>query len=123
MRPGQQARVSLAGVKREEYGYIIGKVNWMSPYPASTADMTEKLKNDQLVRAFMAYGPVFEARVCLDRDPKNTANPFRWSSSRGPEASDRRRNAGYRVDRERGAEALHVRDSRHQAGDEVLRPQ
>jgi HlyD family secretion protein len=85
VRPGQPARVSPADVKREEYGFIVGKVAWIASYPASTADMTAKLQNDQLVRAFMGYGPVFEARVCLERDPQNTANAFRWSSSRGPE--------------------------------------
>jgi HlyD family secretion protein len=84
IKPGQLARVSPSDVKREEYGFIIGKVEWVAAHPASTTDMTEKLKNDQLVRQFMAGGPVFEARVCLEANPGNTVNPFKWSSSQGP---------------------------------------
>jgi len=84
INPGQFARVSPSDVKKEEFGFIFGKVEWIASYPASTADITEKLKNDQLVREFMAEGPVFEARVCLELNPQNTLNPFRWSSSQGP---------------------------------------
>lgn len=84
VKKGQFARVSPSDVKKEEYGFIFGKVEWISSRPASTADMTEKLKNDQLVREFGAGGPVFEARVCLEPDPGNKVNPFKWSSSQGP---------------------------------------
>lgn len=84
VKPGQPARVSPADVKKEEYGFIFAKVEWISAYPASTTDMTEKLKNDQLVREFVTGGPVFEARVCLEMDPANKVNPFKWSSSQGP---------------------------------------
>jgi HlyD family secretion protein len=84
VRPGHRVRVSPAGIKKEEYGFIPGRVEWIASRPASTDDMAEKLKNDQLVRTFMAGGPVFEARVCFERDEGDPANPFRWSSSRGP---------------------------------------
>jgi len=87
IKKGQFARVSPSDVKKEEYGFIFGKVESISSYPASTADMTEKLKNDQLVHEFMAGGPVFEARVCLEPDPNNKVNPFKWSSSQGPPKS------------------------------------
>jgi HlyD family secretion protein len=84
VKKGQFARVSPSDVKKEEYGFIFGKVEWIASYPASTADITEKLKNDQLVREFMGSGPVFEARVCLEPNPDNKVNPFKWSSSQGP---------------------------------------
>jgi hypothetical protein len=45
--------------------------------------MTEKLKNDQLVRQFSGNGPVFETRVCLDKNPAKP-DALRWSSSEGP---------------------------------------
>jgi len=96
VKKGQLARVSPSDVKKEEFGFIFGKVEWVASYPASTTDMNEKLKNDQLVRQFAEGGPVFEARVCLELKP-NTAqapsggpanwNPFRWSSSQGPPKS------------------------------------
>jgi HlyD family secretion protein len=84
IRRGQFVRVSPSDVKKEEYGFIFGSVEWVASYAASTADMTEKLKNDQLVREFMARGPVFETRICLEKAPDNKVNPFKWSSSQGP---------------------------------------
>lgn len=84
VRPGQEARVSPTDVKREEYGYIQGKVEWVSNYAASPEDMREKLKNEKLVQSYNSEGPVFEARVCLTLDPKNKVNGLKWSSSTGP---------------------------------------
>jgi len=84
LKTGQFVRVSPSDVKKEEYGFIFGKVEWVASYAASTADMTEKLKNDQLVKQFMTAGPVFEMRVCLAKNPGNPVNPFKWSSSLGP---------------------------------------
>jgi HlyD family secretion protein len=84
VKHGEPARVSPTDVKKEEYGYIVGTVEWVSSFAASSDDMREKLKNDSLVRDYQAQGPVFEARVCLALDPKNTVNGLKWSSSQGP---------------------------------------
>jgi HlyD family secretion protein len=84
VRPKQLARVSPVDVKKEEYGYIIGSVEWVSTFAASPDDMKEKLKNDKLVQSYTEKGPVFEARVCLTFDPENKVNGLKWSSSTGP---------------------------------------
>jgi len=84
VRPKQLARVSPADVKKEEYGYIIGTVEWVSTFAASPDDMKEKLRNDRLVQSYSEKGPVYEARVCLTFDPSNKANGLKWSSSTGP---------------------------------------
>lgn len=84
LRAGNPARVSPSDVKREEHGFILGRVEWVASYAASSDDMREKLKNDQLVQVFGSLGPVYEARVCLERDPANTLNGFKWSAGQGP---------------------------------------
>jgi len=84
VHPKQLARVSPVDVQKEEFGYIIGTVEWVSTFAASTDDMKEKLKNDRLVQSYAEKGPVFEARVCLTFDPTNKANGLKWSSSTGP---------------------------------------
>jgi len=84
IHPGQEAHVSPLDVAKEEYGYILGKVAWISSFAASPDDMREKLKNDELVKSFAGGGPVFEARICLELDPTNKANGFKWSST-GPD--------------------------------------
>jgi len=85
VRPGQEARVSPLDVKKEEFGYIEGKVEWVAGYAASPDDMKEKLKNDILVQSYNNQGPVFETRVCLAADATNMTNGFKWSSSTGPD--------------------------------------
>ena len=84
VRPGQPARISPLDVKKEEFGYLEGKVAWISSFAASPEDMHEKLQNDALVQAYSQQGPVFEARACLVPDPANTMNGYKWSSSTGP---------------------------------------
>jgi HlyD family secretion protein len=84
VHPHQMARVSPADVKKEEYGYIIGTVEWVSDFAASPDDMKEKLKNDRLVQSYSEKGPVYEARVCLTPDAANKLNGLKWSSSTGP---------------------------------------
>ena len=83
VKKGQFVRVSPSDVKKEEYGFIFGTVEWVSSYPASTADMTEKLKNDQLVKQFMGAGPVFETRVCLAADAETRSTPSNGPHRRG----------------------------------------
>lgn len=85
VRPRQVARVSPADVKQEEYGFILGEVTWSANYAASPDEMKEKLKNEKLVQSYNEQGPVYESRVCLELDPANKANGYKWSSSRGPE--------------------------------------
>lgn len=81
---GQDVHVSPLDVKKEEFGYIVGRVAYVSRYPASPEDMKEKLKNDVLVKAFASESAVYEARVCLEPDPANKFNGFKWSSSGPP---------------------------------------
>ena len=73
VRAGDLARVSPSDIKREEYGYIVGRVEWIASYAASSDDMREKLKNDQLVQAFGGAGSGLRgARVSRARRLEHT---------------------------------------------------
>lgn len=80
----QDVHVSPLDVKKEEFGYIVGRVAYISRYPASPEDMKEKLKNEVLVKSFASESAVYEARVCLQADPANAYNGFKWSSGGPP---------------------------------------
>jgi HlyD family secretion protein len=80
---GQAARISPTDVKKEEYGYMPGTVEWVATHAASPQDMREKLKNDGLVQQYTQGGAVYEVRVCLVPDETKKSG-FRWSSSAGP---------------------------------------
>lgn len=83
VRPGMAVQISPSTAKREEYGYIYGKITRRSTIPATPEGMMRSLKNRQLVESLSAGGAPFEAAATLDPDP-STPSGFRWSSSTGP---------------------------------------
>ncbi len=83
IRPGLPARISPTTVKREEYGYMLGRVTWTSAFPATARGMTRLIGNEALVTKLLKEGPPIQVNVALTRDPR-TPTGYRWSSSRGP---------------------------------------
>jgi HlyD family secretion protein len=83
VQPGMAAEVSPSTVKREEFGFIRGKVVYAGEFPASFDALMRNFQNETLVRSIMAGGPVTELRVTLERDPSSMSG-FKWSSSLGP---------------------------------------
>jgi HlyD family secretion protein len=83
VQAGMAAEISPSTVKREEFGFIRGKVVYAGEFPASSDLLMRNFQNDMLVRSIMAGGPVTELRVTLERDPASMSG-YKWSSSRGP---------------------------------------
>lgn len=84
VKAGMEAEISPSTAKREEFGFIRGKVTFVAHYPATNAGMMTLLENDALVASLSARGTVTEVDVAMDRST-DTPSGFRWSSSRGPE--------------------------------------
>ena len=80
---GMEAEISPSTVKREEFGFIRGKVVYVGEFPASSDALMRNFQNETLVHSIMAGGPVTELRVTLARDAE-TQSGYKWSSSRGP---------------------------------------
>lgn len=83
IQPGMEAEVSPSMVKREEYGFMIGKVDYVGAFPASTEALMRNFENQTLVHSITAGGPVTEVRIQLVKDAK-TFSGYQWSSSNGP---------------------------------------
>jgi HlyD family secretion protein len=83
VQPGMAAEISPSTVKREEFGFIRGKVVYAGEFPASFDALMRNFQNETLVCSIMAGGPVTELRVILERDPASMSG-YKWSSSRGP---------------------------------------
>jgi HlyD family secretion protein len=81
--PGMEAEVSPSVVKREEYGFMIGKVDYVGAFPSSTEALMRNFENETLVRSITASGPVTEVGVQLAKDPA-TLSGYKWSSPKGP---------------------------------------
>lgn len=84
IRKDMLAEVVPATVKREEYGFISGRVLSVAEMPATQEGMQSRLKNQKLVQSLSSAGAPFELIVALDTDP-STPSGFRWSSSKGPD--------------------------------------
>ena len=83
VKTGMEVQVAPSSAKREEFGFMTGRVNFVAYYPATSAALMRNFQNELLVSALTSSGPVTELRVALDPD-ESTPSGFRWSSSHGP---------------------------------------
>jgi multidrug efflux pump subunit AcrA (membrane-fusion protein) len=84
VQPGMPVQLSPAGVAREEFGFIMGRVRSVAQFPSTQRGMTAVLENDSLVQHFLGAtrGPPVEIEVELMRD--QTPSGLKWSTSSGP---------------------------------------
>ena len=78
----QEVRINPFTVNKDKYGQIIGTVKSVSRYPASTEELFNQLKNQELVSALENDGPRYQIIVELDKD--KTLSGFKWTSEGGP---------------------------------------
>ena len=83
LRAGYDAEVSPSNVKREEYGFMRGKVDYVADFPSTDSAMMRNFENSTLVRSLSENGPVTEVRAQL-QPAANTPSGFAWSTSAGP---------------------------------------
>jgi hypothetical protein len=83
VRPGMDAEISLASTRREEHGFLRGKVIFASDTPATETSIRDRLRNDALVQALKSRGLISEIRVELQADPSSRSG-YRWSTLPGP---------------------------------------
>lgn len=86
IRAGMAAEIVPGTVKREEYGFVSGKVLSVAEMPATQEGMQKTLKNQKLVQSLSLGGAPFEVVVALDAD-ESTPTGYKWSSSKGPAES------------------------------------
>lgn len=86
VREGMEVQLSPTHIRREEFGFIVGRVVYVAEHPATDAALMRNFQNAKLVTALLSDGPVIEARVELMAD-HSTPTGFQWSSSSGPDAA------------------------------------
>nr|WP_255665434.1 NHLP bacteriocin system secretion protein [Legionella sp. 16cNR16C] len=80
---GMKALITPTVIKKEEYGSILGKVQYVSPYPSNSDSMKAVLKNTELVQHLTEKNLPIEIRILLEKDPE-TLSGFQWTSASGP---------------------------------------
>ncbi|HEX2080612.1 MAG TPA: NHLP bacteriocin system secretion protein [Longimicrobium sp.] len=83
IKPGMEVQIAPSTVKKEEFGYLLGTVTYVSDFPVTPQGMTRVLKNEQLVTALSGDDAPYEVHVDLLPDPDNVST-YRWTSSEGP---------------------------------------
>ncbi|MCF2873151.1 MULTISPECIES: NHLP bacteriocin system secretion protein [unclassified Tenacibaculum] len=86
IKEGMEALVVPSTVQPQEYGFMKGKVTYVSDFPITQKGMMMTVKNDQLVSGLLTKGALFEVYVEFEED-KNTFSGFKWTSAKGPEVA------------------------------------
>ncbi len=82
---GMKAEVAPVTVSKQNFGYMLGTVSFVAPFPSSQQGMTRLLGNDTLVQTLFraSGGSPLEVHIALTPD-QNTPSHFKWSSGQGP---------------------------------------
>lgn len=80
LRVGMEAQVWPANEKRDEIGYVRGRISKVVRYPAKISKINQKLKSEDLAQRLMADGEdmVYEVRITLQRAPDDSTH-YDWS--------------------------------------------
>jgi len=80
LRIGMEAQVWPANEKRDEIGYVRGRIAQVVRYPAKVSKVRQELKSDILARHLTDEGQnlVYEVRIDLLRSPNDTTQ-YDWS--------------------------------------------
>ncbi len=81
--PGMMVELTPSAVNREKFGYIVGRVSFVSEFPVTEREMLKLLSNPSLVKQLSANGVPVRVNADLILDSK-TPSGYKWSSGRGP---------------------------------------
>ena len=87
IKAGMNVFVNPSTINKEEYGYICGKVSYVSQYPATEIGMLRVLGNNKrLVNMLTKNTAPIVLRVELLND-SSTFSGYKWTSQKGPESN------------------------------------
>lgn len=84
IKKDMEAFVVPSTVQPQEFGFIKGRVTYVSDFPITQQGMMNSVKNDQLVKGILSGGPLFEVHVEFEEDA-NSYSGFKWTSAKGPD--------------------------------------
>ena len=84
IKEGMEALIVPSTVQPQEYGFMKGKITYVSDFPITQKGMMMTVKNDQLVQGLLSRGALFEVYVEFERD-EEAYSGFKWTSAKGPQ--------------------------------------
>lgn len=88
LRVGMEAQVWPANEKRDEIGYVYGRISKVVRYPARLTKVRQKLKSETLAKQLTGDGEdlVYEIQIDLHRAPNDSTN-YDWSFGKPDDVS------------------------------------
>lgn len=84
IKKGMSVDIQPFNVDHNKYGWLQGKVNYVSSIPADDYAMLETLGNKNVIELIDFRGSTYKVVVILETDP-NTFSGFKWSNNKGPQ--------------------------------------
>ncbi len=79
-----KAEIQVSGVDSKEYGYLIGKIKYITPYPVTTQEIIGEVKNKEIAQFLLDDEKlVYLATISLELD-QTTPSGYKWSTKQGP---------------------------------------
>lgn len=81
---GLEVEIEVSGVDPKLYGFLLGKIHFISPFPVTMEEIKAEVRNAEIAK--FLKGPndlVYSALIELQRDSATTSG-YAWSSKRGP---------------------------------------
>ncbi len=76
--------IEVSGVDPKLYGFLQGKVKFISPYPVTMEELKSDVRNSEIAAYLKGMNQVvYSAIISLDRDPA-TKSGYKWSTDTGP---------------------------------------
>ena len=82
---GMKATVNPTNVDKNEFGGILGSVEYVAPFPVTADEEAISIGDPKLAQEMTANGQSISIKIKLNVDPK-TFSGFQWSSGKGPKA-------------------------------------
>jgi HlyD family secretion protein len=85
VKPGMDVLIAPSTVKREEFGYMVGRVTSVSEFPATHKGMMHILQNEELVRQLSSGSAAIQ--ISADLIPMSlevSSSGYKWTSGTGP---------------------------------------
>jgi HlyD family secretion protein len=85
VKPGMDVLIAPSTVKREEFGYMVGRVTSVSEFPATHKGMMHILQNEELGRQLSSGSAAIQ--ISADLIPMSlevSSSGYKWTSGTGP---------------------------------------
>ena len=78
LKPGQEVQVTPVDLHREDYGYILGHITKVDPFPVSIEDARKQSSIRNFVDMIFPSETAYEVRIVVDTD-KADPTKLKWS--------------------------------------------